>query len=196
MSEEQLNEQSSATLICDYSVNDLNQLLFTCNEQTDNSELHSQQTSPMKTSSKKQYKTTGSPDKYNQLIKLDDEEENVDFMAMFNQFQQENQMQSAYQYQRDQISNQAPQPQVMYYQPQTQQPEAISERVPDESFNPYMQPQVPANQVIQPAPPKKGKKGVRPSSATVAGQTGRFLNNLQSKKKYGAHTRSIGDGSN
>lgn len=60
-----MNEQSSATLICDYSVNDLNQLLFTYNEQTDNSEMQSNQTSPIKTSSKKQYKAAGSPDKYN-----------------------------------------------------------------------------------------------------------------------------------
>lgn len=39
-------------------------------------EFNSNQTSPYK----------GSPDKFGQLTKLDEEEENVDFLQMYNQF--------------------------------------------------------------------------------------------------------------
>lgn len=70
--ENERSQHSAATLICDYSANDLNQLLFQSNEANDDmTQLNSLHTSPGKQSS---------ADKYNQLTKLDDEEENVDFV--------------------------------------------------------------------------------------------------------------------
>lgn len=69
------------TLICDYSVNDLNQLMFSGQDndlQIPSGYSTSMQPSPVKGISN---------DKYNQLTKLNDDEENVDFMLMFNQFQ-------------------------------------------------------------------------------------------------------------
>jgi hypothetical protein len=66
-------DSSEATLICDYSLNDLNMLMMS-NQEVDSPEGHSPQ---------KGFST----DKFNQLTKLDEEEENVDFMQMFNQFQ-------------------------------------------------------------------------------------------------------------
>jgi len=38
----------------------------------------------------------------------------------------------------------------------------------------------------------KNRSGVRPSSATVAGQAGRFLSNQQSKRKYAAGQTASG----
>ena len=57
------SQRSGNTLVCDYSVNDLNQLLIQSNEQHEETEHNSLNTSPGKVS-------TG--DKYNQLTKLDD----------------------------------------------------------------------------------------------------------------------------
>ena len=77
--ENERSQHSAATLICDYSANDLNQLLLQSNEANDEmTQLNSLHTSPGKQSS---------ADKYNQLTKLDDEEENVDFVSLFNQYQ-------------------------------------------------------------------------------------------------------------
>ena len=66
------------TLICDYSINELNQLMFSQQESDliiPSGYSTSLQPSPVKGISN---------DKYNQLTKLEDDEENVDFMLMFN----------------------------------------------------------------------------------------------------------------
>lgn len=81
----------SPTLVCDYSENDLN-LLFLKSKQMEQEnggdathlgtlrgDLNSH-SSPGKVSG-------NSGDKFNQMTRLDDEEENVDFIAMFNQYQ-------------------------------------------------------------------------------------------------------------
>ena len=83
------SQRSGNTLVCDYSVNDLNQLLIQSNEQHEETEHNSLNTSPGKVS-------TG--DKYNQLTKLDDDEENVDFMQMFSQYHNSAEAKANHQY--------------------------------------------------------------------------------------------------
>ena len=76
----------SPTLVCDYSENDLNQLFLKSKQMEQEhggdanlrTELNSH-SSPGKISG-------NSGDRFNQLTKLDDEEENVDFIGMFNQY--------------------------------------------------------------------------------------------------------------
>lgn len=80
----------SPTLVCDYSENDLNQLFLKSKQMEqehggDASHLGNlrgdlnSHSSPGKISG-------NSGERFNQLTKLDDEEENVDFIGMFNQY--------------------------------------------------------------------------------------------------------------
>jgi hypothetical protein len=75
------------------------------------------------------------------LTKLDDDEENVDFIQMFNQYQMQQRAQ------------------VQYYQP-------TADATQSERMNQSYQGVNPAPLA---APKRKTKSGMRPSSATVAG---------------------------
>lgn len=69
-------EPSEATLLCDNSINELNFLMM--GDLYNGGDSNQYSPSPNKGLS---------ADKYNQMTKLDEEEENVDFMQMFNKFQ-------------------------------------------------------------------------------------------------------------
>ena len=78
---------SSATLNCDYSENDLNQLLMSA--EVSPGRVGYQEESPDSRGKRVASATNehGSTDKYSQLTRLQEDEENVDFMQMFQQYQ-------------------------------------------------------------------------------------------------------------
>ena len=95
--------QSSAALVCDYSENELHQLLVNTSEA-----LGAELATPGRDAGKADLtagkhlgafgsdlgsasNTNDSPEKYNLLTRLNDEEENVDFMQMFHQYQMQKQ---------------------------------------------------------------------------------------------------------
>lgn len=95
--ESQRSAPSTATLICDYSENELNQLLLNTNEamaldnaddgkmlQANHGSQRTQHSSPGKQPGASL--AAANAEKYNQLTRLHDEEENVDFIQMFNQY--------------------------------------------------------------------------------------------------------------
>ena len=99
------SKRSSATLICDYSEHDLQQLLLNTSEALG---LDYVQPGPEREYSQATPKDFGafgsatasqlhdsSTKQYNLLTRLNDEEENVDFLQMFNQYHHHKQQQEA-----------------------------------------------------------------------------------------------------
>ena len=91
------SERSTATLVCDYSENELNQLILNTTEAMGlDLGTHPDESSRIGETPGKRIgalgSSTASPsenasaEKYSQLTKLHDEEENVDFIQMFNQY--------------------------------------------------------------------------------------------------------------
>ena len=72
----------SPTLVCDYSENNLNQLFM-------KSKAMALEVGDYSYAGQTDLNSHSSPAKseFNQMTKLDDEEENVDFIQMFNQYQ-------------------------------------------------------------------------------------------------------------
>ena len=99
------SQQSSATLICDYSENELNQLMLNTSEaMAMESAAQGWESRKLETSAGKKVGAYGtdrgstsnnneSAEKYNLLTRLNDEEENVDFMQMFTQYHMQRQHQ-------------------------------------------------------------------------------------------------------
>lgn len=92
-----MSEEQSPTLICDYSENELNQLFFNQYGSLGTGHYGGESQSITNSSpGKRSMGAASSPaDRYHQLTKLDDEEENVDFIELFTQYQMERQQQNA-----------------------------------------------------------------------------------------------------
>lgn len=165
--------ESDATLLCDQSINELNMLMM--NELYNADSANYSQASPDKGLS---------ADKYNQLTKLDDDEENVDFMQMFQHFQKHKQSPDR------QSSDDGHQNVQFYPQPADNTSEKDINNYEPQRYQmedqAYLSQQMQTKNTRQrPASAGKKNKVIRPSSANV--QAGRVLASKNSQKNNGMH---------